>query len=62
MFKDYDAVVLRKTLPGTSVPVGAVGTVVLIHDAEGQAYEAEFLMVTTRPSMCAPWLATNTWN
>ena len=36
--------VLRKTLPGTSVPVGA-GNSSLIHDAEGQAYEAEFLMV-----------------
>ena len=42
MCKEYAVVVLRKTLPGTSVPVGAVGTVVLIHDAEGQAYEVEF--------------------
>jgi Domain of unknown function (DUF4926) len=41
MFQEHDVVVLRKTLPGTSVPVGAVGTVVFVHDAEGQAYEVE---------------------
>jgi uncharacterized protein DUF4926 len=40
MFKEHDVVVLRKTLPGTSVPVGAVGAVVFVHDAE--ACEVEF--------------------
>jgi Domain of unknown function (DUF4926) len=45
MFNEYDVVVLRKTLPGTSAPVGAVGTVVFVHDAEGHAYEVEFFDV-----------------
>ncbi len=42
MFKELDVVVLRKTLPGTLVPVGSVGTIVFVHDTEGQAYEVEF--------------------
>ena len=42
MFKEHDVVLLRKILPGMSVPVGAVGAVVFVHDADGQAYEVEF--------------------
>jgi hypothetical protein len=42
MLNEYDSVVLRKPLPGESVPVGAVGAVVLVHDVEKQAYEVEF--------------------
>ena len=42
MLNEYDRVVLRKPLPGKSVPVGAVGAVVFVHDAEKQAYEVEF--------------------
>jgi len=40
MFKEHDVVVLRKALPGTSVPVGTVGAVVFVNGAE--AYEVEF--------------------
>jgi hypothetical protein len=43
MFKEHDVVVLRKTLPGTLVPVGSVGTIVFVHNADGQAYEVGFL-------------------
>lgn len=42
MLNEYDSVVLRKPLPEKSIPVGAVGAVVLVHDAEKQAYEVEF--------------------
>ena len=42
MFKELDMVVLKKPLPGASVPVGARGTIVFVHCAEDQAYEVEF--------------------
>lgn len=42
MFKELDMVVLKKPLPGASVPGGAQGTIVFVHCAEDQAYEVEF--------------------
>ena len=42
MFKELDVVVLKKLLPGASVPVGAEGVIVFVHSAEDQAYEVEF--------------------
>ena len=41
MFKEHDVVLLNKILPGSSVPVRAVGTVVFVHDVEGHAYEVD---------------------
>jgi hypothetical protein len=43
MFHEYDVVILIKALPGTSVPVLTVGTIVHVHDGESQAYEVEFV-------------------
>jgi uncharacterized protein DUF4926 len=42
MFNELDVVVLKKPLPGASVPVGAIGTIVFVHSAGDQAYEVEF--------------------
>ena len=42
MFKELDVVVLKKPLPGASVPVGAQGVIVFVHNAVDQAYEVEF--------------------
>jgi hypothetical protein len=43
MLHEYDVVVLKKALPGTQVPVSAEGTIVMVHDVGGQAYEVEFI-------------------
>ena len=42
MLHEYDVVVLKQALPGTSVPVSSEGTIVMVHSVEGQAYEVEF--------------------
>ena len=42
MFKELDMVVLKKPLPGASVPAGAQGTIVFVPSAGDQAYEVEF--------------------
>ena len=42
MFNEYDAVWLKKALPGRAVPVGCEGTIVMVHNAVEQAYAVEF--------------------
>jgi hypothetical protein len=42
MLHEYDVVVLKKSLPGIAVPVSSEGTIVMVHDADAQAYEVEF--------------------
>jgi putative methionine-R-sulfoxide reductase with GAF domain len=42
MLHEYDVVILKKSLPGIAVPVASEGTIVMVHDADAQAYEVEF--------------------
>lgn len=39
--QEYEVVRLRRPLPDCSLPVGATGAVVMVHDG-GKAYEVEF--------------------
>jgi hypothetical protein len=42
MLHEYDAVSLKKALPGIAVPIGSEGTILIVHNADEQAYEVEF--------------------
>jgi hypothetical protein len=42
MKKLYDIVTLIKQANGINVPIGAIGSVLMIHDVEPVAYEVEF--------------------
>ena len=42
MLHEYDVVILKKSSPGIAVPVASEGTIVMVHDADAQAYEVEF--------------------
>ena len=40
--REYDVVLLKKTLTGTAVPVSCERTIVMLHDEVSQACEVEF--------------------
>jgi hypothetical protein len=42
MFQEYDVVTLKRTLANVPIPVGAEGTVLLVHDATPPVYVVEF--------------------
>jgi len=42
MFKELDVVVLKKAVPGTSIPAGAEGVIVHTHSVPRTAYMVEF--------------------
>jgi len=43
MYNELDVVVLKKTLPNSTVPVLSEGTIVMVHSVKDQAYEVEFV-------------------
>jgi hypothetical protein len=42
MFELHDVVKLKRTTREIPLPVGSVGTIVYVHDADPPAYEVEF--------------------
>jgi hypothetical protein len=42
-FKEYDVVRLIAFVPDCSIPLGSVGTILVIHEYPYEAYEVEFL-------------------
>lgn len=42
MFGEHDVFKLRVALPDGSIPIGAIGVVLMVHDGPTRAYEVEF--------------------
>ena len=40
-FEEHDVIRLRRPVPGSPIPVGAMGAIVMVYDG-GKAYEVEF--------------------
>lgn len=43
MFCEYEVVYLIRKIPNSNLPIGAIGTVLIMHDKPHRAYEVEFL-------------------
>ena len=42
MIEEFSTVRLKKSIPGNDIPVGSIGTIVMVHHLPFEAYEVEF--------------------
>lgn len=41
--KEYDTIVLKTPLAGTSIPIGTRGVILMVFESPSKAYEVEFI-------------------